>query len=84
MLKEMHIKSNKKHNTDKSATKVSIFALRSLCLLSLVIVRAYHCVILYQLCFLSNGVQEHVGKKRITLQALPENCMAVDEGLKEN
>ncbi|KAK7817537.1 hypothetical protein CFP56_042759 [Quercus suber] len=49
MLKEMHIKSNKKHNTDKSATK------------------------------------EHVGKKRIALQALPENCsMAVDEGLKEN
>ena len=27
MLKEMHIKSNKKHNTDKSATKVSLFAL---------------------------------------------------------
>ncbi|KAF3964027.1 hypothetical protein CMV_011648 [Castanea mollissima] len=49
MLKEMHIKSNKKHNTDKSATK------------------------------------GHVGKKRIALQALPENCsMAVDEGLKEN
>ena len=49
MLKEMHIKSNKKHNTDKSATK------------------------------------EHVGKKRIASQELPENCsMAVDEGLKEN
>ncbi|XP_030935194.1 uncharacterized protein LOC115960431 isoform X3 [Quercus lobata] len=49
MLKEMHIKSNKKHNTDKSTTK------------------------------------EHVGKKRIALQALPENCsVAVDEGLKEN
>ena len=86
MLKEMHIKSNKKHNTDKSATKVSLFALTiSVCPLSLVIVRAYHCVILYQLCFLSNDVQEHVGKKRIALQALPENCsIAVDEGLKEN
>ena len=38
MLKEMHIKSNKNHNTNKSATKVSLFALTiSLCLLSLVI-----------------------------------------------
>ena len=30
-------------------------------------------------------MQEYVGKKRIALQALLENCsMAVDEGLKEN
>nr|POE74441.1 hypothetical protein CFP56_35663 [Quercus suber] len=46
VLKEMHIKRNKNHNTNKSATK------------------------------------EHVGKKRIALQALAENCsMAVEEGL---
>ena len=38
MLKEMHIKSNKNHNTNKSATKVSLFTLTiSVCLLSLVI-----------------------------------------------
>ena len=58
---------------------------QSLCVSFDCLVRAYHCVILYQLCFLSNDVQEHVGKKRIALQALPENySMAVDEGLKEN